>query len=58
MQYKHVMSRNTIKCVECGKDLTDPKNRGDPDINGEWVCDEKYCRVMHEPEMRVKQTAE
>ncbi len=46
----------TVQCVECGKDLTDPKNCGDPDINGEWVCTDAPCRVVHETAMTVHRT--
>jgi hypothetical protein len=42
------------RCVECGKDLTDPKNCGDPDVGGDWVCADDDCRIMHEPEMAVQ----
>jgi hypothetical protein len=42
-----------FECVECGKDLTDPKNCGDPDVGGDWVCADDNCRIMHEPEMTV-----
>ena len=42
-----------FECVECGKDLTDPKNCGDPDVGGDWVCADDHCRIMHEPEMTV-----
>lgn len=40
-------------CVECGVDLSDPKNAGDPDSDGEWVCDDPQCRTVHETEMTV-----
>jgi hypothetical protein len=39
------------RCIECGSDLTDPKNRGDPDVDGDWVCSEPICRAMHDTEM-------
>jgi len=41
------------RCVSCGVSLTDPKNAGDPDENGDWVCRDAACRAMHEPEMTV-----
>jgi len=42
-----------VHCVECGKDLTDPKNCGDPDVGGDWVCADDDCRILHEAEMTV-----
>jgi hypothetical protein len=39
------------KCVVCHSDLTDPKNRGDPDVNGDWVCSDGTCRAVHDVEM-------
>lgn len=52
------MSSDTrvVQCVECAKDLTDPKNSGDPDINGEWVCSDASCRIIHETAMTVHRT--
>lgn len=41
-------------CAECGIDLTDPKNAGDPDEDGEWVCADPQCRGMHDTPMTVK----
>jgi hypothetical protein len=41
------------KCTVCGKDLTDPKNAGDPDVDGEWVCRDEICRATHDTEMTV-----
>lgn len=46
-------SDETVQCVECGSDLTDPKNAGDPDINGEWVCVRPVCRRMHQAPLTV-----
>lgn len=43
----------SMKCVECGKELTDPKNSGDPDVNGDWVCRDRICRGIHDAEMTV-----
>jgi len=40
-----------INCVECGKVLNDPKNRGDPDVDGEWVCADATCRALHDTDM-------
>ena len=48
-----VEETDTVRCVECGKDLSDPKNCGDPDVGGAWVCADDDCRIMHEPEMRA-----
>ena len=45
---------DAVYCVECGKDLTDPKNCGDPDVDGDWVCADAHCRSMHEAEMTVQ----
>ncbi|OYR64125.1 hypothetical protein [Halorubrum ezzemoulense] len=45
-------------CVECGKVLDDPKNRGDPDVNGEWVCADADCRELHGAEMTCDGSAE
>ena len=45
-----------IQCVECGKDLADPKNCGDPDVEGDWVCADPVCRAMHDPEMEVERS--
>lgn len=42
---------NEHNCEVCGCDLTDPKNRGDPDVNGDWVCSSPSCRVAHPEEM-------
>jgi len=39
------------ECAVCGKDLTDPKNRGDPDVNGDWVCASEHCRNVHNVDM-------
>lgn len=47
---------DSCNCAVCGKDLTDPKNSGDPDINGDWVCSETYCRAVHGPSMTVERT--
>jgi len=41
------------RCVSCGVSLTDPKNAGDPDENGDWVCRDVVCRATHKPEMTV-----
>lgn len=38
-------------CEVCGCDLSDPKNAGDPDVNGDWVCRDPTCRAAHRPEM-------
>ena len=49
-----MMSDNqSVKCVVCGSDLTDPKNAGDPDVNGDWVCRREHCRAVHNVEMTV-----
>lgn len=40
-------------CHCCGKDLTDPKNAGDPDVQGQWVCRDEVCRAVHDVEMTV-----
>jgi hypothetical protein len=40
-----------LRCEVCGKDLTDPKNAGDPDENGNWVCRDGLCRWNHDVEM-------
>lgn len=40
-----------VRCVECGGNLRDPKRRGDPDVNGGWVCSRLECRAMHKVEM-------
>jgi len=45
------VSDDHTHCVECGKVLNDPKNRGDPDVDGEWVCADLSCRELHETEM-------
>lgn len=37
----------TTVCEVCGKDLTDPKNAGDLDENGDWVCIDWECREIH-----------
>ena len=37
-----------IKCEVCGTDLRDPKRRGDPDENGDWVCSAPSCRQLHD----------
>lgn len=42
---------NNVRCCECGCDLEDPKNAGDPDVNGEWVCRSLLCRHAHQAEM-------
>jgi len=42
-----------VVCDCCGKDLTDPKNAGDPDVEGQWVCRDDTCRAVHEVEMTV-----
>lgn len=47
---------DSCNCAVCGKDLTDPKNSGDPDINGDWVCSETYCRAVHGVSMTVERT--
>ncbi len=41
------------ECVVCGQDLGDPKNAGDPDENGEWVCRRESCRAAHDVDMTV-----
>jgi len=43
----------TYHCEVCGKDLTDPKNSGDPDENGDWVFRSISCRAAHSVEMTV-----
>jgi hypothetical protein len=45
------MTNEQTHCVECGKVLNDPKNRGDPDVDGEWVCNDLSCREIHDTEM-------
>jgi len=40
-------------CEVCGKDLTDPKNAGDLDEDGDWVCRSISCRAAHPVEMTV-----
>jgi len=42
-----------VLCHCCGKDLTDPKNAGDLDVEGNWVCRDPTCRAVHEVEMTV-----
>lgn len=44
------------KCAVCASDLTDPKNSGDPDINGDWVCSQNHCRAVHDVPMTVERT--
>lgn len=46
-------AEGTLRCTVCGKDLTDPKNSGDPDVEGDWVCKEVSCRAVHDAEMTV-----
>jgi|GEM_PF-3363739 len=48
-----VEETDTVRCVVCGTVLSDPKNCGDPDVGGDWVCADETCRAMHEPEMTV-----
>lgn len=47
------LAGGTVQCVVCGSDLTDPKNAGDPDVNGDWVCRREHCRAVHDVEMTV-----
>ena len=37
-----------VHCVECGKNLNDPKNAGYPDIDGDWVCRSDNCLLLHD----------
>lgn len=47
-----------VQCVRCGCDLTDPKNSGDPDKNGDWVCADAVCRASHDVPMTVERVVE
>jgi hypothetical protein len=40
-------STNDTERIECGKNLIDPKNCGDPDVGGDWVCADDNCQIMH-----------
>jgi hypothetical protein len=35
-------------------DMIEDHETGDPDIEGEWVCDDPVCRGLHQTEMTVK----
>lgn len=41
------------ECVVCGRDLADPKNAGDPDVEGNWICRSESCRSTHPIDMTV-----
>jgi len=45
------MCEQEYRCVVCGKDLCDPKNRGDPVASDSefWVCNDATCRAIQKP---------
>lgn len=46
---ERMREEGTPVCTNCGVDLTDPKNGGDPAEDGGWVCNDPVCREVATP---------